>query len=222
MAIIYCTATSLDGFLTDETESLSWLFATPDHSRDPGGRYGDDDTLGFDGFLSDVGAIVLGANSLQWIAHELGRGDASFEWPYSQPTWVLTHRDVPLPAGLHRFAGDVAELLPDLERAAGDRHIWVLGGGDLAGQFADIGRLDKVWVHLCPVTLGSGKPLLPRRLRLRREKLERDGQFTAILFEVVGPEPRPEPGALDGMAQAMAGGAENDPAAEGAGGTTSG
>lgn len=74
--------------------------------------------------------------------------------------------------------------------AAGDKDVWVLGGGDLAGQFADAGLLDTVWVHQVPVTLGVGKPLLPRRLRLRREALERDGQFTARRFAVVGPEPR--------------------------------
>ena len=37
---------------------------------------------------------------------------------------------------------------------------------------------------------GEGAPLLPRRLRLHREHVERDGQFTAMKFTVVGPEPR--------------------------------
>lgn len=57
-------------------------------------------------------------------------------------------------------------------------------------QFADAGLLDSVWLHVCPVVLGSGKPLLPRRLRLRRRAIERDGQLTAMLLDVVGPEPR--------------------------------
>lgn len=49
---------------------------------------------------------------------------------------------------------------------------------------------DSVWLHVCPVVLGSGKPLLPRRLRLRRRAIERDGQLTAMLLDVVGPEPQ--------------------------------
>ena len=30
--------------------------------------------------------------------------------------------------------------------AAGDRNVWIVGGGDLAGQFADAGLLDEVIV----------------------------------------------------------------------------
>lgn len=65
-----------------------------------------------------------------------------------------------------------------------------MGGGDLAGQFADHGLLDRLWIHQCPVVLGAGRPLLLRRLRLDRLRVETDGQFTAMLFDVVGPEPR--------------------------------
>lgn len=189
MPIVYCSATSLDGFLADESESLSWLFATPDHSGDPGGRYGDGDSLQFDNFVRQVGAVVLGANSYEWIVREYAATGKPFSWPYQQPSWVVTHRNLALPPGVRRFEGAVAELYDDLLAAAGDRDIWVLGGGDLAGQFADAGLLDKVWLHVCPVTLGAGRPLLPRRLRLHRERLERDGQFTAMLFTVVGAEP---------------------------------
>ena len=203
MAIIYCTATSLDGFIADDAESLSWLFSTPDHNGDPEGRYGDADTLQFDTFVKRVGAVVLGANTYEWIVREFAASGTSFEWPYQQPSWVVTHRDLALPAGVQRFAGSVTDLHDDLVAAAGDLDIWIVGGGDLAGQFADAGLLDLVWVHVCPVTLGSGRPLLPRRLRLHRERLERDGQFTALLFSVVGPEPVPDHDAPAGLLGAI-------------------
>ena len=54
--------------------------------------------------------------------------------------------------------------------AAGGKDLWVVGGGDLAGQFADAGLLDEVITYVAPVTLGSGRPLLPRRLELRLEE----------------------------------------------------
>ena len=73
------------------------------------------------------------------------------------------------------------ELHAAATEAAVDKDVWVVGGG-LAGQFADAGLLDKVWVHQTPLVLGAGATFL-RRLRLRRER--RLG--LAALAEVEGP-----------------------------------
>ena len=193
MATIYCTATSLDGYIADDDESLSWLFATPGGAA-PGSTAGADDEsapeLHFDRFFAGVGSIVCGANTFEWVRRDLTKDGQPFVWPYSQPTWVVTHRDLDPVDGVEFFAGDVADLHPRLVEAAAGRDVWVVGGGDLAGQFADLGLLDRVWIHQCAVVLGYGRPLLPRRLRLHRRQLDTDGQFTAMLFDVVGPEPR--------------------------------
>jgi dihydrofolate reductase len=78
-----------------------------------------------------------------------------------------------------------------LVAAAGDRNVWIVGGGDLAGQFADAGLLDEVLVMTAPVTLGGGAPLLPRRLELRLEEVGRNGDFACARFAV---EPQPPAG----------------------------
>ena len=57
-----------------------------------------------------------------------------------------------------------------VEAAAG-RHVWLVGGGDLVGQFAALGLLDEIWLGVAPVVLGSGTPVLPRRLAGRLEVL---------------------------------------------------
>jgi Dihydrofolate reductase len=46
--------------------------------------------------------------------------------------------------------------------AAGNKNVWIVGGGELAGQFYDQGLLDELFVQVGSVTLGAGKPLLPR------------------------------------------------------------
>jgi dihydrofolate reductase len=71
--------------------------------------------------------------------------------------------------------------------AAGDRNVWIVGGGDRAGQFADAGLLDEVIVSIAPVTLGAGAPLLPRRLELRLDELDRNGDFACARLSVVRP-----------------------------------
>jgi dihydrofolate reductase len=69
--------------------------------------------------------------------------------------------------------------------AAGGRNVWIVGGGDLAGQFADAGLLDEVIVYIAPVTLGAGAPLLPRRIELRTEEVARNGDFACARYSVV-------------------------------------
>lgn len=49
-------------------------------------------------------------------------------------------------------------------KAAGGENVWLVGGGDLVSQFYDSGLLDEIIVQVGSVTLGSGKPLLPRRI----------------------------------------------------------
>jgi dihydrofolate reductase len=55
----------------------------------------------------------------------------------------------------------VGEFIADFRRSAGDRNIWVVGGGNLAAQFADAGLLDELILSVIPVVLGAGKRLLP-------------------------------------------------------------
>ena len=69
--------------------------------------------------------------------------------------------------------------------AASDRNVWIVGGGDLAGQFADAELLDEVIVSIAPVTLGGGGPLLPRRIELRLDELGQNGDFACARFSVV-------------------------------------
>jgi len=95
------------------------------------------------------------------VAAEVGSA-----WPYTQPTWIFSSRSLPsVPGADLRFVqGDVRAVHSAMREAAGDKNIWIVGGGDLAGQFHDAGLLDELIVQVGSVTLGRGKPLFPRRL----------------------------------------------------------
>jgi dihydrofolate reductase len=106
------------------------------------------------------------------------------------PAWVFTHRSLPpVPGADVRFVqGDVVPVHAEMAAVAGDRNLWIIGGGELVGKFVDAGLLDELILGVAPVTLGSGAPLLPRRLvgRLTLVGVEQDKQF-AILTYTVGP-----------------------------------
>jgi dihydrofolate reductase len=51
-----------------------------------------------------------------------------------------------------------------MAEAAGERDVWLVGGGALAAEFASAGLLDEIQLGLAPVTRGAGAPLLPIRI----------------------------------------------------------
>ena len=176
----YYTATTLDGYIAGPGENLDWLFTRKRDDQGP---------LSYERFIGDVGALAMGATTYAWILnHEFKDIDRSeWKWPYEQPSWVFTHRELPLVpnAPIELTSDDVASVHQRMVEAAGGRNVWIVGGGDLAGQFADAGLLDEVIVTIAPVTLGAGAPLLPRRVELRLEELARSGDFAAARFAVV-------------------------------------
>ena len=139
----------------------------------------------------------MGSTTYEWILrHEFsGKDPADRKWPYDVPCWVFTHRQLPLVPGaeIEFTSADIAVVHRQMVDAAGDRNVWIVGGGDLAGQFADVGLLDEVIVMIAPVTLGAGAPLLPRGVELRLEELGRNGDFAAARFSVVRPRPYASP-----------------------------
>jgi dihydrofolate reductase len=147
-----------------------------------------DGPLNYQEFIGQVGALAMGATTYEWIlAHgSAEKGPGELGWPYDVPCWVFTHRQLPVvpDAPIEFAAGDVAPVHAKMVAAAGDRNRWIVGGGDLAGQFADAGLLDELIVYIAPVLLGAGAPLLPRRLELRLEEAERNRDFVCARFSV--------------------------------------
>jgi dihydrofolate reductase len=177
----YYTATSLDGFIADPDNSLGWLFT---RKQDRNGL------LNYDEFIGGVGALAMGSTTYEWILeHEFaGKDQAEWAWPYDVPCWVFTHRELQVVpnAPIEFTSADVATVHREMVGAAGSRNVWIVGGGDLAGQFADAGLLDEVIVYIAPVTLGAGAPLLPRRIELDLLELGRNGDFACGKFAVLG------------------------------------
>ena len=182
--VVYYTASTLNGFLADEENSLSWLFAvesegTPDLATQ----------------LGDVGADVMGSTTYEWVLREERLLEQPVRWQEldylgDRPAFVFTSRDLPRPDGADvRFLrGSVADALPEIAAAANGRDVWLLGGGDLAGQFWEAGALDEIQVSFAPATLPGGAPLLPRRIgpdALRLRRAERFGQFAHLTYDVV-------------------------------------
>lgn len=168
----YYTGSSIDGFIADPDHSLSWLVTRDIDSHGP---------MNYDDFFAGVGALCMGASTYQWLLD-----NASGEWPYAVPTWVFTHRSFDRSGADVRFtSAPVPDVHAEMVAAARGKNVWVVGGGDLVGQFHDHGLLDEVWVQYAPVALGAGAPLLPRRVELRLESSDRNRDFVVARYAIV-------------------------------------
>jgi dihydrofolate reductase len=153
----YYTATSLDGFIATSDDSLEWLFPL-----------GNIEDTSYPTFIRDVGALAMGSATYEWmLRHVVGpTATRPQPWPYQQPAWIFSSRDLPSVPGadIHFARGDVRPVHKEMLAAAGGKNIWIVGGGELAGQFYDHSLLDEMYVQVGSVTLGTGKALLPRAI----------------------------------------------------------
>ena len=178
----YYTASSLDGFIADANHSLEWLF-----------QLGEVENTSYPQFISEVGAIAMGSSTYEWLLkHEIYANEAEPKaWMYAQPVWVFSSRELRKVEGanIQFVRGDVRPIHAAMRSAAGEQNIWIVGGGDLAGQFWDAGLLDELIITIASVTLGSGAPLLPRAITkpaLRLISCATFGEvFAELRYEVV-------------------------------------
>ena len=165
MACVYFTASSLDGFIVDEADSLDWLTSRAVDADGP---------FGYRAYAKSVGALVMGSATYEWIvANQPG------DWMYEQPSWVLTSRPQIVVDGhpVQPFEGDVTTLYPKLVAAAEGKDVWLVGGGEVAAQFVSAGLVDEMIVSYAPCSLGRGARVLPIRSEWRLEEIGRNADF---------------------------------------------
>ncbi|MEA5154830.1 dihydrofolate reductase family protein [Raineyella sp.] len=190
MRTVFYTASTLNGFLAGTGDDLQWLFDVPEEDGGPDPA----------AFIGSTAAGVCGAATYAWVLAHEAPPDVPGSWNDAMigtsPLFLFTHRHPPIPEGadIRILSGPVSDHLATLAAEVGDGILWVIGGGDLAGQFLDAGALDEIRVDIAPATVAAGKPLLPRDLgpdRLRLVSAQRSGQFAHLTYEVLpadGPE----------------------------------
>ena len=145
-------ACSLDGFIAGANDDLSWL---PGADGSPvGGPARDPGAVGYEEFMADVGALLMGRRTYDVVSGFPGA------WPYGQrPVLVASHRPLASMKGKSvGVAGDIHELIQTAKVAAGEKDVYI-DGGDLIRQALDAELVDDLIVTLVPVVLGAGQPL---------------------------------------------------------------
>lgn len=173
MKTIYLAAASLDGYIADKNDSLEWLF-----------KNGPTDLSFMDEFMAGIGALAMGATTYEWLLNHM-----EGPWPYKVPCFVFTHRKLKSVenADVRFVQGDIKAHHEELKKLAHGKNIWMMGGGDLAGQFYDKGLLDEIRFQTVSVFLNEGKKFFARKTETAfkiQEILQRGDTCIEVVYKV--------------------------------------
>lgn len=149
----YYAAATLDGFIATPSDSLDWLYSLINI-----------EDSSYPKFIKEVGAIAMGSTTYEYLMKKIEPN----AWPYTQPVWVFTTRQLKsFPnASITFVQGDVRPVHEEMKKAAKNKNIWIVGGGELAGKFYDAKLLEELIVQIGSVMIKEGKPYFPRQISI--------------------------------------------------------
>jgi len=176
--IIVYIATSADGYIARPDGDVEWL------NRMPGNA-----DYGMRRFYSTIDTILWGRKTYDWLLnYHKRRGKTNGLFDTRVANYVFSRKPPKRPAEGVEFVSQSVKAFARRLRAAPGRHIWMMGGGGLIASFLDAGEIDEFDIHVMPVFIGTGIPLMaPRRrdvlLRLRSSQKYPNG-VVRVRYEI--------------------------------------
>ena len=168
--IILYIATSLDGYLATEDDSLEWLFKTD----------GEGDA-GYSEFYETVDTILMGRRTYEWIINMEGEN-----FPYNNKDCYVFSKTVSGENENVKFVHeDIVSFVNKLKEAEG-KHIWIVGGGELLHFFLKERLVDEFIITIAPTAIGKGIPLFKEaefEFELTLKDMKRFNQFAQLHYE---------------------------------------
>lgn len=168
--IVVFIATSLDGYIATEDESLDWLFKVE----------GEGDN-GYSEFYETVDTIVMGRKTYDWIKEK-----EKDNFPYkNKKCYVYTKTLKGRNQDVEFISGNVLDFVKTLKETNG-KNIWIVGGGELLFFFIKEGLVDEYFITIAPTLIGKGIPLFKQfdnTIELKLLGIKRYNQFVELHYE---------------------------------------
>ncbi|MGO9084839.1 MAG: dihydrofolate reductase family protein [Candidatus Sulfotelmatobacter sp.] len=155
--VIVYIATSADGYVARPDGDVGWL-----DRPSPKGNYGMGE------FFKTIDTILWGRKTYQkgiemgMKASGFGRGIRNY---------VFSRHPQKSPSPAFEFLNEPVRPFMQHLRAQPGKNIWMMGGAEIIGAFLDDGEIDEFSIHVIPVMIGQGIPLVQPRHRLIPLKL---------------------------------------------------
>jgi dihydrofolate reductase len=176
--IVVYIATSADGYIARPDGDVEWLNRRP-RTVDYGMRE----------FYSTIDTILWGRKTYDWLlSYYKKRGKTKGLFDTKLANYVFSRKPPKRAApGVESVSEPVKAFAQRLRTMPG-KQIWMMGGGELIASFLDAGEIDEFDIHVIPVFIGEGIPLVAPRhrdvsLRLRSSNKYPDG-VVRLRYEV--------------------------------------
>ena len=170
--VVLFIASSLDGYIATEDESLEWLFNVE----------GEGDN-GITEFYDTVDTILMGKRTYDWIIKE-----NSGEFPYkNKECYVFSRSIIENTEDVKFVNGNINRFVNKLKSQEG-KNIWIVGGGELLLSFIEEMLVDEMIITVAPTILGKGIPLFRegnQQLNLSLKGMRRFNQFAELRYKVI-------------------------------------
>jgi dihydrofolate reductase len=159
---------SLDGYIARRNGAVDFLFMPKDYADSSFGQ-----------FFTTIDTAIMGRKTYD-IAQKMGGASygpkiAMYVYSRKRPAG---ERD-----GVTFTRQSPAGLIRRLRQRAG-KHIWLMGGGELAREFLKADLVDELYIGIVPVLLGEGIPLFPSRFPQRNFALIENKTFSKGLISL--------------------------------------
>ena len=153
---------SLDGYIARPDGAVDFLFMPKDYSMGP--------------FFKVVDTALMGRKTYE-VALKMGGNFGG-----TMKSYVFSRT---LPPGEHDGViltrGSPATVVANLRRRQG-KHIWLMGGGELARDFLKADLVDELYLGVVPTLIGRGIPLFPPGFPQRDFALVKNESFSRGLI----------------------------------------
>ncbi len=176
--IVVYIATSADGYIARPDGDIEWLNRRP-RTVDYGLRE----------FYPTVDTILLGRKTYDWgLDHYPEKAEQGKMFDADRANYVFSSKPPTRETPGVQFVSEPVKAFAQRLRATPGKHIWMMGGGKLIASFLDAGEIDEFDIHVIPIFIGEGIPLVAPRhrdvaLRLRSTRKYPDG-VVRLRYEV--------------------------------------
>ncbi|MFE8700109.1 dihydrofolate reductase family protein [Cytobacillus sp. FJAT-54145] len=169
--VVLYIATSLDGFIAAEDESLDWLFRVE----------GEGDN-GYSAFYETVDTILMGRKTFDWVMqHENGN------FPYANKECYVFTKSVIQDSQHVKFINEDIVSFTNHLKSRNGKNIWIVGGGGLLQTFLKEKLVDELIITVAPALIGKGIPLFREgdyEIELSLKGFKQYNQFGELHYEV--------------------------------------